>query len=249
MHAWGIVGIFYVRIYPDGTIINLANNADWTDFYFKQIAIGHYQSQDIVDQCFTYSGASLWAFNEANPIWQDAKHYFGYSSGVSICENHANFREVIGFYSAKNDQIMNHFYVNQMDTLKKLKQYFMMKAQELISETEQERQTSCHQVYPQIDFVPEPIDTKGMLFSKEVTLTLIHKNTGLPINLPPQRGKCLSNLLQGQSSQEIASNMQLSPKTIEHYLEMLRKELGCRSSRELILHYAHQITYTRLIRS
>lgn len=243
MQVADIAGIFYVRIYPDGTIINLANNADWTNFYFQQLKTGHYSHKDIVDQCFTYSGVSLWEFNKANPIWQDAKRYFGYSNGVSICENHANFREVIGFYSAKDDQAMNHFYVNQMDMLKKMKQYFKTQAQELIEQAEHDRLLRQDSVFPSFELgsaVSLKTPNEG-LFQNEKSTVVMHKNTGLPIQLSPQRSQCLIHLLQGKSNQQIAGDMHLSPKTIEHYLEMLRKELGCHTSKDLILYYAHQV--------
>lgn len=84
-------------------------------------------------------------------------------------------------------------------------------------------------------------DPKSNLFFSD-NICVIHKNTGLPIHLSPQRSQCLLHLTQGKSAKEIAKEMQLSTKTIEHYLDMLRKELGCRSSKELIIFYAHQLT-------
>jgi DNA-binding CsgD family transcriptional regulator len=243
MHVMGIAGLFYVRIYPNGTIINLANNANWTEFYFKQLETTRYQSKDINDQFFTYDGISLWAFNAANPIWQDAKQYFGYSNGVLICENHTHFREVIGFYSAENEQRMNHFYANQIDTLKKLKQSFTFQAQELIVQAESERQTWQHAVFPEFALGLSETTRQNLNSSlaHEGLQVVIHKETLTPIQLSPQRSRCLYYLLQGKSCQKIADAMRLSPKTVEHYLEILRKELGCCSSKELIIHYAHQI--------
>lgn len=241
VHSMGVSGIFYARIYPDGTIINLANNADWSAFYFKQLAIGQYQHQNIIDQLFNYSGVSLWALNEENPIWQDAKQYFGYSSGVSICEEHAKFREVVGFYSEQDEKKMNHFYINQIDTLKRMKRFFILQAEELINSAEKERQTLNQQVYPKLESLSESINLNNTSSQTEQTISVLHCNTGALIALPSQRGNCLVNLLQGKSIKEIATSMQLSPKTIEHYLAILRKELGCRSSKELILNYLQQV--------
>lgn len=70
---------------------------------------------------------------------------------------------------------------------------------------------------------------------------VIHKNSNLPIYLSSQRSQCLLHLLQGKSIKKIAFDMNLSFKTVEHYLEILRKELGCRSSKELIAHYCSQL--------
>lgn len=52
-----------------------------------------------------------------------------------------------------------------------------------------------------------------------------------------EKTKYLKHLAQGKTTKQIAIIMNLSPRTIEYYCEMLRKELGCASSKELIVHY------------
>jgi DNA-binding CsgD family transcriptional regulator len=48
--------------------------------------------------------------------------------------------------------------------------------------------------------------------------------------------------MAGQSIKQIAITMNLSPRTIEHYLEKIRQMLGCRSNRELITSYLQQLS-------
>ena len=88
------------------------------------------------------------------------------------------------------------------------------------------------------DFIASQNKKSNLIFSEPICV--IHKNTGLPMYLTSQRGQCLLHLIKGKSTKEIAREMTLSSKTVEHYLAMLRKELGCRSSKELIIFYAHQ---------
>ena len=240
LRSVGIVGVFYTRIYPDGTIINLANDADWTEFYFNQLFSGIYKNKDIVDQFFIYSGASLWALNSQNPIWQDAKSYFGYENGVTLIEDKQDFREAFCFYSTSNNHAMNHFYINQIDTIKKMKQYFLSQSVALIQQAERERLLNTHPVFSKISDLSlrhEEFSGKNIISS----ICVFHKKTGLPIQLSPQRSQCLLYLMEGKSTKEIAQVMNLSSKTVDHYLEFLRKELDCRSSKELIIHYAHQV--------
>lgn len=70
---------------------------------------------------------------------------------------------------------------------------------------------------------------------------LSHNKTSLTMHISSQRGQCLLHLAQGKSTKEIAQAMALSPKTVEHYLALLRSELGCDSSRSLIAVYGEQL--------
>lgn len=73
------------------------------------------------------------------------------------------------------------------------------------------------------------------------TLKVIHKHLHMPIHLSPQQSKCLLLLMKGKSAKEIASKMKLSRRTIEHYIEKLRKQLGCGTTKELIAFYSEQL--------
>lgn len=55
---------------------------------------------------------------------------------------------------------------------------------------------------------------------------------------------CLYYLVRGMTMKQIAQAMNLAPKTIEHYLESIKKKLNCQSRTELISH-ALQIPYIR----
>lgn len=59
-----------------------------------------------------------------------------------------------------------------------------------------------------------------------------HKNTN---NLTIQQKKCLDLLLQGYSLKQIAAEMNLTYKTVEHYLAKIRAKFQCKTTRELIL--------------
>lgn len=72
-------------------------------------------------------------------------------------------------------------------------------------------------------------------------LSVLHKDLNMPIFLSYQQSKCLQLLAQGKSAKEIAVEMKLSHRTVEHYLEKIRKTLGCASNKELLIFYLNQI--------
>jgi DNA-binding CsgD family transcriptional regulator len=262
MQAVDIVGSFYTRVYPDGTAINLASDADWTDHYFHQLSCGAYSAADIAGQYATHSGMSLWELNATNKVWCDAKHYFNYGNGATLLKDFGGFQELVGFYSTANNSAINQFFINQLDSLEKLREYFLLKAVSLIEEAEQERMLLLTPVFPhtqgkillsQVSHNTSFIKTDAMhsaiqaitsgapLNTTDQPICVISKKTNLPMVLSPQRGLCLLYLTQGQSAKEIARLMKLSVKTVEHYLAILRRELGCSSSRELIASYGEQL--------
>jgi DNA-binding CsgD family transcriptional regulator len=52
--------------------------------------------------------------------------------------------------------------------------------------------------------------------------------------LTKRQSDCLIHLIQGSSIKEIAQNLKLSPRTVEHYLDSCKVKLNCHSRAELI---------------
>jgi len=68
-------------------------------------------------------------------------------------------------------------------------------------------------------------------------LTVFHKNTHAPVHLSDQQAKCLKLLAQGNSSKEIARELNISYRTVEGHVANMMELLGCSSSKELIALY------------
>lgn len=77
--------------------------------------------------------------------------------------------------------------------------------------------------------------------SESTSLKLIHKNLNSPVYFSKQQSKCLRLLVKGKSAKEIAAAMKISHRTVEHYLEKIRKQLGCSSTREIMAFYGEQL--------
>lgn len=78
--------------------------------------------------------------------------------------------------------------------------------------------------------------------SKKIDRVIVfHKTTNMPVHLSRQQSKCLTLLLKGNSAKEIAKQMKLSHRTVEHYLERIRTILGCSSNKEMIISYGDRL--------
>jgi DNA-binding NarL/FixJ family response regulator len=78
------------------------------------------------------------------------------------------------------------------------------------------------------------VGVMGMSVAIDPTPTL----TGDLHLLSPQKLKCFQLLIKGFSLKQIAFKMNLTYKTIEHYVADIRKKLNCKNTRELIVRYA-----------
>lgn len=172
-------------------------------------------------------------------ILRNAGQKFGLNYGKNslhyvVNEEHCQHLYSI-FFDLFDDDFL-HFIINNGALIQDLVDGYNFTAKDIILEA---KAFENRIILPSAsDFILSQDKKSNLLFSDQICV--IHKNTGLPMYLTSQRGHCLLHLIQGKSIKEIAIDMRLSSKTVEHYLEMLRKELGCRSSKELIIFYAHQ---------
>lgn len=264
LKSLGIIGFFYSRLFSDGTCINLSTSSEWTDYYFKKLMNGHYQSKDIADQLFSHPCVSLWSLNPHNTVWQDVQNHFGYGNGVSIFEENAQFRELTGFYSTTDNHEINHFYVNQIDTLKNFKQYFTHQTAELIQEVEQHKYilpefvlesttTSSPPLIMETLELPEiagttvsKLDWNAIFQLSNHQLDALLKKSRYQIKLDigyttlsKMEIKTLVQLLRGKHSGEIAHSLELKQTTIESYLSNIKNKLGVRLKSELVQRVIH----------
>ncbi|MDF1678078.1 MAG: LuxR C-terminal-related transcriptional regulator [Legionellaceae bacterium] len=265
LESLGISGFFYMRIYPDNSFINITSRHEHANNYFNQLFSGSYQPEDLSDQLFTLPSVSLSAHNPDNKVWQDANN-LGYGNAISIYDSNTDMQEITCFYSSSDNHTINHFYINQLDFFKKFKFQFVKQADKIIQELEQDKcllpdflikksrqlktdktkssltREALDNIIMQdcVDFMPHSLYGSN---AKQVILT--HQKTDMPIYLPPQRTLCLMHAIKGKSTKKIANDMNLSTNTVDYYLRILRKELGCCSTKQLIATYSEQLKRQR----
>lgn len=179
---------------------------------------------------------SMVLFKMLRQVAQNLGSSYGNCS-LHYAKNGADCQHLYSLFFDLNTDDFTHFVINNGALIQDLIDAYNFSSRDIILEAASpENRITLPNSYDYFSF-------RGRQPSSDLNknISVIHKITGLPTHLSPQRGRCLFHFVSGQSIREISETMQLSPKTIEHYLEILRKELGCRSSKELILHYAHQI--------
>jgi DNA-binding CsgD family transcriptional regulator len=130
-----------------------------------------------------------------------------------------------------------HWIVNNGNFLQDFIHQYNFSAQDLITEAKAEENRI---VLPTFKDFAAAMHLK--VTADTTPVNVIHKSLHMPVHLSSQHAKCLLLLIQGKSAKEIARNMQLSHRTVEHYIEKIRRQLGCSSTKELIAAYSDQLS-------
>lgn len=156
--------------------------------------------------------------NDKREWFKDVKKHFRFSQVLSILKtinDHQHFYSFT-FSTCSQDQFTHHV-INHIDDYRDFINQHHEVNQYLI-------ETECEKF--QFDF-PYDNETNDSLTKLE-----FHHSEN---NLSPQQKNCLDLLFQGYSPKQIATEMNLTYKTVEHYLAHIRTKFQCKTTRELIL--------------
>ncbi len=167
------------------------------------------------------------------PLMQKIGKKFGVNYGqnsLTVMVHEKECQHLYSFYFDLNEKDFLHWVINNGHLLQDVIDDYNWNAREVISEAK----AAENQIV--LPFFNDSHHT-----SEKNQISLIHKNMNIPIHLSPQQSKCLLLLMKGKSAKQIAREIKLSHRTVEHYLERIRKLLDCSSNRELMAAYGDQL--------
>ena len=160
-------------------------------------------------------------------------------STIHICKREANYQQLYSFYFDLKENDFLQWVVNSVNSLTDFIENYNLKACDIISEAvEPENRT----VLPLYTDISHQLET-----SKPYQIKILHKDNHQAIYLAQQQSICLKLLAKGKTAKQIAKSMNLSRRTVEHYLERIRKLLGCNSNMELLASYSEQLYLQELL--
>jgi len=171
--------------------------------------------------------------------YQDAANIFPrlpfMQNSIHICKRETDRQQLYSFYFGLEENEFLHWVLNNGNLLTDFIDGYHIKAQDTLLEAYEPDNRTILPLFKDVAHqFTEP--------SKPFQIKIIHKYTHQSTALASQQSICLLLLSQGKSTKEIATNMKLSRRTIEHYLERIRKILGCRTNQELIAFYGEQLS-------
>lgn len=157
---------------------------------------------------------------------QEALNVYDIEHCLCIFEKSARGSEWYFFAtSAKNNRIFNT-YITQIRAIYKYIHYFNTEAKTLLQKN-QDYQINIAALKADLFY-----NQKNQIELSSLPDDLILPTPNIPIS--PREEDCLRHLLAGKTIKETAKILQLSPRTVEDYLNRLKKKAGCRYKRELV---------------
>lgn len=229
-----------------------SNNPKYAEIYVKKRFFDtdiHTIKEDIFDNYILMD-----ALNVSNSFIE--RRRVASQSGVNhvftIVERHKNSKDYYHFGSDDpNNFSINHIYLANVSLLKAFIQYYkdtMLKNKVLAQAYEYKFDIDTNVVGFELNNTNELLDVfnNRALFLRDIADSELNSKELISVknsikdfpSITPQQLKCLSLLALGKSAKEIARFLNLSPRTVDHYLHHLRVKFHCKNSKELIALWA-----------
>lgn len=233
LKTFEITGFWYMRVYPDGTFLDLGTHLHWASLFFENLYKHSYEKKDIQMHAFFREDIALWDHNSENKIWQEGKE-FSVGHGVSITKNSTTYVETYAFYTRLNNHQINNFYVNNLPVLENFIAYFHEKAASLITKADAKRfvmpekykEKILRQPPPNVDLVQKFLITIGK------KRHLLNATNYKPLTY--KELECLVWLCLGKSAEEISILLNCSKRTVETHIEHMKTKFNCNKTTSLI---------------
>tara|TARA_R110002110_G_scaffold383245_2_gene594592 strand:- start:30294 stop:31055 length:762 start_codon:yes stop_codon:yes gene_type:complete len=155
-----------------------------------------------------------------------------FSNVFYIIKKEGNTTLCYTFASPLNMPSMINFYFNNLEFLEKFIHLFNEQGKDLIQSLRQSMHTVPHHIKPVI--YEELLHTK-IIGEPFIITKFYNKKSEVWIKLSErERNTFVLAAIHGKTAIEIGQALQISPKTVENYLDSLRHKLGAKSKKELL---------------
>lgn len=206
------------RVFNDGSKAIITSNASITKFWFDE-----QYPLDIVVDTGCYLGDKL---GNIYPAEQQAalKQHFDLNHTLFIIDRQPAYSDAFMLSTSVTNEQITNFYITYLDKIKGLLACYLQNGQALINQAEQ-----C-----KINLIRmPPLETIIKPFSDELAGSYyIDHKIGL-ISLTRRELTCISWLIKGKSANEIGLLLNISKRTVETYIENIKRKFKCHKITEL----------------
>lgn len=224
----------YSRLFPEGRYLGLNTNSAWGEHIIKygyQWRTSFFQPE-LKNLSTSKFRRLLWPSSTQDALIQDAA-FLRIGSGITFARVKDNYIESYNFAAEGNNSLVQLFYINNLSILEDFIVYFQSRISYILS--------NAHSY-------PFAISPTKINFKDYADYSLQENLTNFQHQMQPYLGSCLHPLLffsaqelrcvfylsQGKTAKEVARLMKLSPRTIEHYIDNIRRKTGYRRKVEII---------------
>jgi|GEM_PF-4640411 len=228
----------FFKLWPDGGYIRLSTHAAWTYHYMNHHYMNHhYNSVASPHTLFKPGETSFYLFdvlvskNDFSNVLKEARELYDLDHGLSIQEIFEDHIEIYDITASSHCCEINELYLQHMDSIKKFIRYFRVRAQKIIEQVEGYKFKTTAILLGEED---ETLKKKEK-FNREIELSYLNVDVkGSCISLTKRATQCVIELIQGSSNKMIGKTLNISPRTVESYMESIKIKLNCDGKNQII---------------
>jgi len=236
---FGISHFCYMKTFKDGSYFSTGlDNLGYVELYLTTVKDQGNIITNVLNQAASSNKNYYYLFPSDIKLYDRKKdpiaHYsydFGIWNNFSIHRsNNFDFVESYYFFSDHdNDNQVTNFYLNKIPLLEQFIDYFKEKAADFTDTSDKRKLGYLEQQYVFNRKSEEDIITeKAKEFLQQARfkrISIIGKNQE-SIRLTTRETECLQYLALGNTTKEIANILELSPRTVESYLQNTKLKTG-----------------------
>lgn len=238
----GLNVFIYGRHYKDGSFYSLSTHREYYLHHFKkEWPLGPTVQKLPAQRKFYYL-----------PIMGESEYYdrmvceiaeeFNIAHPFYIIERYPDYFEITVFGAELKKFDIVNFYLNYPNVLENFKAYFVERAKELIIRSEKNKIVlPVHMRPAESSFVA--VNQRALQVTNKLRIDRIYLNNTNGGYLTQREFECVKLLILGKSAEEIGLIVGLSKRTVEKYLENIKRKFSCTKTTQLI----YELTKSGLI--
>ncbi len=247
----GISTFGYRIFFSNGKSFGICSNEKWNSFFEYQFLsqnkhIPRYEEE--VGQALK-KGKYFWArIGEPDSNDRFCSMLYEFDVWNSLCIYYKNSETVDAFYfaSTKDNKDIINFYLNNIKLLERYASYFKEKFSEITNIenlAKLSEPTLGNGVFANGCSGGEDEEIRVKNFSQSLPVSkLVMNKEGQSIILSKREAECLCYMAFGKTMKEIAICLNLSPRTIEFYIDNMKKKTGLSSKSQLLSMFFNSLT-------
>ncbi len=237
---FGITYFNYLRIYDDGWGYILSTRSQLVNYVFEnKIPLAAPVQPEVVSEKFNYLILPVGAYEKSV---HEVKVHFNAAHFINLVDRHNGYFDLHCFGSTANNNVIVNFYLNNMGILENFKFYFKKQAENLLKKSEKSKILIPESMRPTFKGLNSFADSTKENFSEPNNLVEFCKYIdGIPLS--HRQLQIMQLTIRGKTAKEIAKSLNLSRRTVEYYLEIIKEKTNSSSKAELIERIMNNLFY------
>lgn len=242
--AFGMNSFYYQAIKSDGNFLSICTDVELMDHYFVGTTL--YRTNPFITQ-FSQIKSGLFMpemidDEELHSSHLELREKYGVHYFSLIVRKEGNVCHEFGFGRPEENKKTELLFLNQLGLIHKFINHFERELNFVINEMHHNPVSLKKDpaLYEKKLIIPT---TDLNLEEKEQFLNALGLSSEPNIQLTRREKNCADELLKGKTAAEIAASLHLSPRTVEHYLQVMKDKLDCKNKSELFSKLQAQYLY------